>query len=207
MISNLAKKPIAHFLLAHGAGAPMDSDWMNQLTECLVEQGISVHRFEFPYMNKRRTEGVKKPPDRGPILEKHFLDVISQFKKKPLFIGGKSMGGRMASVIANECDVEGVIVFGYPFHAPGKPINEKRLEAFLELKKPCLVLQGERDAMGSQEELKAIKFPRKIKFVYLKDGDHSLKPRKKSGFTLEKHLETSAERSLDFIKKTIGQPK
>ena len=138
-------------ILAHGAGAPMDSPFMVYFAEQLAAKGIRVLRFEFPYMAERRETGKKRPPDRQPKLLTSWRQIYegAGFTGKA-FIGGKSMGGRMASLIADELSPAGLICLGYPFYAPGKP-DKPRTEHLESLKTPALILQGERDAMGNRE--------------------------------------------------------
>ena len=104
----------AHRLvLAHGAGAPMDSPFMAAFAEGLGARGIGVARFEFPYMRQRRTGGGKRPPDRAPALRQSWLEVIDALGGAPgLAIGGKSMGGRIASLLADEAGVRGLVCLG-----------------------------------------------------------------------------------------------
>lgn len=189
------------FIMAHGAGAPMDSDWMNDLTNLLIDQEIQVIRFEFPYMVERRESGKKRPPNGKKVLLDTWLEVIEDVRKEegPLFIGGKSMGGRMASLIADEVKVNGLIGLGFPFHAPGKDPGE-RIEHLKTLKTPSLIVQGTRDSMGSIEDCHSYELSKKIQFHWLEDGDHSWKPRKKSGLTLEEHMESAAVTIKNFIK-------
>ncbi len=96
LLWNCAEQPAALLVLAHGAGAPMDSDFMNAMAEALADRGISVVRFEFPYMARRRQEQRKFPPNRAPQLLAHFRDVLAALPDDnlPIWIGGKSMGGR-----------------------------------------------------------------------------------------------------------------
>ena len=190
------------FILAHGAGAPMDSDWMNDLTKLLVKKEIQVIRFEFPYMAERRETGKKRPPNTKKVLFETWREVfnkVSKTAKGPIFIGGKSMGGRMASLLADELKPSGLIGLGFPFHAPGKEPGE-RIEHLKSLKTPTLIIQGTRDSMGTQEECRSYPISKKIQFHWLEDGDHSWKPRKKSGFTLEEHMENAASEIASFIK-------
>jgi len=195
-------KPLATFLFAHGAGAPMDSDFMEEVSGGLAAQKIKVVRFEFPYMNTRRTTGKKMPPDRQNKCTDFWNEVLTQFPKGPLFIGGKSMGGRMASLIFEQSRASGLIVFGFPFHAPGK-LEFTKAEHLKSYSKPAIILQGERDSMGSKAELKTKKFGTKVKIKYLDDGDHSLKPRKKSGLTFEDNLNTAVGLATEFIKTNL----
>ena len=146
-----AKNPVATLLLAHGAGAPMDSPFMESLAEALADRGIQVVRFEFPYMQRRREEQRKFPPNRAPQLLEAFARQVASVERSglPLWVGGKSMGGRMASMLAAEgaSEIDGVVAFGYPFHPPGKPENT-RTEHLASLAVPMLICQGERDPFG-----------------------------------------------------------
>jgi predicted alpha/beta-hydrolase family hydrolase len=188
------------FIFAHGAGAPMDSDWMNILVEKLVARNIRVVRFEFPYMKEVRLQGKKRPPNSAKILRESWHEVIDLFKEvKDLYIGGKSMGGRMASLVADEVKVKGLILLGFPFHAPGKDVGD-RIHHLETLKKKTVIFQGDRDVMGNYNDVKKYKLSKKIKVTWLEDGDHSFKPRKKTGHTLEDHLERVAEGICTFIR-------
>lgn len=189
---------LATIILAHGAGAPMDSDWMNMLTTYLVKEGLKVVRFEFPYMAERRLNGKKRPPNKKQVLIDTWLEVVNAFKDDAkLYIGGKSMGGRIATLLT-DVPIDGIICFGFPFHAPGKELGE-RVDDFRSCSFPVLVLQGERDKMGFKEEIEVLNLGNNKQIVWFEDGDHSLKPRKKSGFTLEEHLRLSAKKVLEFI--------
>ena len=145
-------------ILAHGAGAPADSTFMEELSAALEREGIGTIRFEFPYMQKRRQDGKKRPPDREPVLLEYFSGVIDRVRAELgsgslILVGGKSMGGRMASILASRRDdIDGVICFGYPFHPPGK-LDRWRTAHFRDLNCPILVLQGTRDPFGKPDEL------------------------------------------------------
>lgn len=181
----------------------MDSDWMNDLTQKLNDVGIEVIRFEFPYMNERRENGKKRPPNTKKVLLETWTEVISKYaRKSPLFIGGKSMGGRMATLLDEETltKVNGIINFGFPFHAPGKEPKD-RIDHLEKFKTPTLIHQGTRDSMGTLEEVKTYSLSKKLKFHWLEDGDHSLKPRVKSGHSLDEHLLKVAQESVKFISK------
>lgn len=187
-------------VLAHGAGAPMDSPFMVFFAEMLAGKGHQVIRFEFPYMQRRRLEGGRRPPDRQPKLLDCWRSAIAQLgDRDKLVIGGKSMGGRMASLIADECSVGGLVCLGYPFHAPGK-MDKPRTEHLKELKTPTLILQGERDAMGSFETVSDYDLSGSIRLSWLKDGDHSFKPRKKSGRTEEQNWLDAADSFDRFVR-------
>lgn len=207
LIDNPKKQPITStFLFAHGAGAPMDSDFMSQITQGLVEHGIQVIRFEFPYMQKRRQDGKKRPPDRAPKLLEYFQQVIAKCQSDKIFIGGKSMGGRMASLVASQLTlldpntsskVKGVVCLGYPFHAPGKPENVRNAH-FSDISVPMLIIQGTRDAFGNREEVSGYDCSNH-KIVWIDDGNHDLLPRKKSGLTHEDNLNEAIRHAAHFM--------
>ena len=140
-------------VLAHGAGAPMDTPFMDAFAQGLAGAGLRVVRFEFSYMRARRIEGKRKGPDRAPKLLDAWRSVIAELGDPgTLVIGGKSMGGRIASMVADEAGVKGVACLGYPFHPAGKP--ERTRTAHLEaMRTPTLIVQGTRDSLGKPEEV------------------------------------------------------
>ena len=149
-------------LLAHGAGAPMDSLFMNTISEKVAGAGIEVVRFEFEYMAKRREDGMRRGPDRAPKLIARFEEVLEDIgPADEVVVGGKSMGGRIASMIADEVGAAGVVCLGYPFHPPGKPerLRTSHLEA---LKTRTLIVQGTRDRLGTDEEVASYSPPRLV---------------------------------------------
>ncbi len=171
-------------VLAHGAGAPMDSPFMAAFARGLATQGYRIARFEFPYMVQRRLTGVKKPPDRQATLLDTWRQVIASLSPARLVIGGKSLGGRMATLIAAEAggELAGLVCLGYPFHPPGKP-ERLRTEHLADLSLPSLIVQGERDPFGNRSDVAGYRLSPTIRFHWAPDGDHSLKPRKASGRT------------------------
>ena len=180
------------FLFAHGAGAPMDSDFMLQMATLLHAQGISVARFEFPYMAARRAGGTKRPPDRAPVLLDSFRAAAAQAGGlENILIGGKSMGGRIATLLAAETRCRGVICFGYPFHPPGKP-DKLRTEHLVNLSVPTLICQGERDPFGRRDEVGSYTLSSTITLHWCVDGNHDLAPRKVSGLTQSENLSAAA---------------
>lgn len=196
-------------VLAHGAGAPMDSDWMEDMATRLGEHGLRVLRFEFPYMIKRRADSKRRPPDREPVLRQAWHEAVaaaatvSERDARRLFIGGKSLGGRIASMVAEELGVAGCICLGYPFHPPGKP--ERLRTAHLETTSTAtLILQGERDSFGTWEEIADYRLAPPVEIAFLTDGDHGFKPRKKSGTTLEENLDAAAARIAHFVAPGTG---
>ena len=187
------------FLFAHGAGAPMDSPFMETIAKGLAGFGIQVIRFEFPYMHRRRSEGINPPPNKEHVLLDCWREHIAAWRDKgPLAIGGKSLGGRMASLIADKQQVNGLVCLGYPFHPPGKP-ERLRTEHLAQLKSPTLIVQGTRDTLGNEEEVANYHLSPAIEVSWLQDGDHSFKPRKKSGFTEESHLQIATAAVAGFL--------
>ena len=204
LIDGSANAPVT-VILAHGAGAPMDSPFMEAFAKGLADNGLRCVRFEFPYMVDRRLTGTKKPPNRMPILMETWQAVVNDFNAGPLVIGGKSMGGRVASMLAAGLDktgmpVAGLACLGYPFHPPGKP-QTLRLDHFAELRTSTLILQGTRDALGSHEEVLNYELPSCVNVHWLEDGDHGLKPRVKSGRTEQQNWQEAIQALSDFARK------
>jgi uncharacterized protein len=185
----------ATLLLAHGAGAPMDSASMNALATTLAKAGLRSARFEFGYMANRRTAAGRKPPPRAEKLMGEYVAAIDALKAKgPLIIGGKSMGGRVASMVCDDLvakgRIAGLLCLGYPFHPVGKP-EQLRTAHLADMKTPALIAQGTRDPFGTREEVETYALSKRIEMLWLEDGDHDLKPRKAvSGFSAADHLAT-----------------
>jgi predicted alpha/beta-hydrolase family hydrolase len=189
-------------ILAHGAGAPMDSQWMAEMAERLAVRGVNVLRFEFPYMAQRRLDGGKRPPNPQPVLLECWREVVGEVRRHvagPIAIGGKSMGGRMASLLADELGVDALVCLGYPFYAAGKP-EKPRVAHLAHVKTPTLIVQGERDALGNREAVEAYTLSPAIEVHWLVAGDHDLKPLKASGFSHTQHLEAAADRIVSGLK-------
>lgn len=193
-------------VLAHGAGAPMDSPFMTAFAQNLAKRGVRVVRFEFPYMAGRRLDGKKRGPDRPPVLLETWAAVINALgPANRLVIGGKSMGGRiatMATVAAEEAGapVAGLVCLGYPFHPPGRP-EKPRVAHLKDLKTPGLILQGTRDSLGSREDVAGYDLSSTLRLQWLEDGDHDLKPRKKSGRTQSQNWDEALEGIVAFLKE------
>ena len=193
-------------VLAHGAGAAMDSPFMAHVAKGLGARGLRIARFEFPYMAASRADGRKRPPDRAPALLASWRDVIAELggaaggpgSNRRLAIGGKSLGGRMASLVAAEDTVGAVVCLGYPFHPPGRP--DKLRTAHLEdLATPCLVVQGERDPFGRRGEIEGYPLSPAVRIAWCPDGDHNLSPRKSSGRTAEQNWDLAADVIAEFL--------
>ena len=202
LIDGPGEAPVT-LILAHGAGAPMDSPFMNVIAEGVARSGFRVVRFEFPYMTRRRTEGVKGPPNREPVLLDAWRDVFTAVRATgPTIIGGKSLGGRMASKIADEVGAAGLVCLGYPFHPPGKP-ERLRTEHLRDLQTPTLIVQGTRDPFGTESEVGAYQLSPKIRVFWSGDGDHSLKPRVRSGRTETQNLTEAVEEICGFMRELV----
>ena len=192
------KRASRTIVLAHGAGAGMDTPFMNFFAAGLAEHGLRVVRFEFPYMTNSRKTGKKGPPDSPPVLRETWLNVINSVGVKSLVIGGKSMGGRIASLVADEAGVGGVVCLGYPFHPVGKP-DQLRVEHLQTIRTPTLILQGERDPFGNRDEVAGYKLSQAIRMHWLTDGDHSFKPRKSSGKTERQNWDEAVGLIVAFL--------
>lgn len=191
------------FAFAHGAGAPMDTPFMSFFATGLAAHGWRVVRFEFPYMARRRSESGRSPPDRQPVLLETWQRAIAALEPGPLVIGGKSMGGRMASLIADEAreggaSVVGLACLGYPFHPTGKP-ERLRTDHLATLRTPCLICQGTRDPLGNAEEIAGYELAASIRLHWAADGDHHLAPRKASGRTAEQNWAEAVEALDSFF--------
>lgn len=211
---NAFEEPIkAVIFLAHGAGADMDHHFMEEVTQLLVKKNIKVVRFNFPFMDKRKLDGKRRPPDRMPKLLAHYLHILKSYSFEfPVFIAGKSMGGRVAATLMSSDEsntekvntvqiidkISGVICLGYPFH-PAKKLDKLRLSPLQNGLLPVKIIQGDRDALGSYEDIQGYKLPSLCHITYLPDGDHDFKPRVKSGFTHSEHIQTTVNEMNNFI--------
>ena len=194
-------------LLAHGAGAPMDSASMNAVAKVLAAAGFRVARFEFAYMAARRTGERKPPPKAETVMPQYVAAIDDLHAKGPLIIGGKSMGGRVASMIADDefanGRIAGLLCLGYPFHPMGRP-DQLRTKHLLDLKTPTLICQGTRDELGNRFEVGDYGLSDEIEVFWLEDGDHDLKPRKAiSGFTTAQHLQGVADKVVEWTKRIV----
>lgn len=199
------------FLFAHGAGADSNSTFMQAVAVGLAELGICVVRFNFDYMQQRIKTGSRRPPERAPKLIKQFenkIKLLSSQKNKAIVIGGKSMGGRMASLVAsmfeenNLTEIKGVACLGFPFHPVGK-LDKLRIDHFPLVTQRQLIIQGTRDKLGSFDDVASYNLPSTIEWLWLEDGDHDLKPRIKSGFTHQQHLQITIQCLATFIKQAV----
>ncbi|MBK8174744.1 MAG: dienelactone hydrolase family protein [Rhodospirillales bacterium] len=184
--------------LAHGAGAPSDSPFMTDFAHGVARAGWRVARFEFPYMAARRLDNKKRPPDRANVLLDTWQSVIDRLGPDHLIIGGKSLGGRMASMIADAAGVRGVVCLGYPFHPVGQP-EKLRITHLQALRTATLILQGTRDPFGLVDEITELALSPAIRVHYLEDGDHSFVPRAKSSRSEAQNREEALCEIVSFL--------
>jgi predicted alpha/beta-hydrolase family hydrolase len=194
-------------VLAHGAGAAMDSPGMTDVASRVAARGVRVVRFEFAYMASRRV-GVRRPPPRADTLLDEYRAVLAEVGGRPV-IGGRSMGGRVASMIADPLfaagSVAGLACLSYPWHPPASP-DRPRVEHLADLRVPTLIVQGTRDPFGSPSEVAGYGLPSLVEVLWLEDGDHDLRPRKAvSGFTYAQHLDTAADAVAAFVKRVAAE--
>ncbi|MFQ6540074.1 MULTISPECIES: alpha/beta fold hydrolase [Aphanothece] len=201
----------ATVLLAHGAGAAMDSPFMAAIASGLAHCGWRVVRFEFPYMVRMRETGRRHGPDRMPVLLEAFRQQVQLEKtggpKRPLVIGGKSMGGRVASLLLDDLSasdgVRGCLCLGYPFHPPGKPL-QLRTEHLAGLQTPTLILQGERDTFGRREDVETYRLSPQVQLGWIPSGDHSFKPTRSSGLSEAENWAAAVTLSDQFLRELLS---
>jgi predicted alpha/beta-hydrolase family hydrolase len=186
-------------LLAHGAGAAMDSRWMDDMAARLAGRGIRVIRFEFAYMAARR-EGRRPPVPRADRVLEEYRAAWEEAGRPPL-IGGKSYGGRVASMVADSVaarGLRGLVCLGYPFHPAGRP-EQPRTAHLATIATPTLICQGERDPMGTVADVAGYVLSAAIEISWAPDGDHDLRPRKAvSGRTHAENLDAAADAIAAF---------
>lgn len=193
------------FLFAHGAGATMEAPFMEVVAEGLAMRGVRVVRFEFDYMAARRRGGPKRPPPKMDILQLEYRAAVAELTcHGPLVIGGKSMGGRVASLIADDLlaagAIDGLLCLGYPFHPQGKP-EKLRTAHLADLTVPTLICHGTRDPFGTEEEVAGYALSERVDLFWVADGDHDLKPRKRvTGLDHAAQLERVCDAAAAWIK-------
>ena len=192
-------------LLAHGAGAGMDSPFMAAMADGLAEQGWQVLRFEFPYMQRQRSSGKKRPPDKAEVLLDSFRDQVRALAAGQAPGDRWQVDGRAHRQPAGGCPVrratiQACLCLGYPFHPLGKP-ERLRTDHLAELRTPTLVVQGERDAMGRQDEVITYNLSEQLELAWMPDGDHSFKPRKSSGHSEASNWALAIEAMDRFLRQ------
>lgn len=213
---------IGRLLWAHGAGAGHQSVFMQHMISALAAQGIQVFAIDFPYMQQMMEQGKRRPPPPVAKTLEHFAawhGLLEPLADLPLWAGGKSMGGRIATMFASTAFAStafassgststesasqqvcpGVIVAGYPFHPPKAP-DKLRLSHWADIHCPLLVLQGERDPFGTCEEVSGYLLTAKTQLEWLTDGDHDFKPRRASGLKHEFLIDEAATLAASFVR-------
>jgi predicted alpha/beta-hydrolase family hydrolase len=183
-------------VLAHGAGAGMDHPFLTAVATGLAAAGLRVVRFEFPYQRDARA-GNGRAPDRLPVLQATLREAVAAAGAQRLVLMGKSMGGRVATTLADELGAASVVVFGYPFHPPRRP-EQLRTAHLATLRTPTLILQGERDPFGTRDDVAGYVLAPAITVQWFADGDHSLAPRKRSGHTAAAHFAAAVAAAAAF---------
>jgi predicted alpha/beta-hydrolase family hydrolase len=196
-----AESARATVILGHGAGAPQTHPWMVKMATALSRRGIDVVTFNFLYAEARR-----RAPDRNDVLEATWRAVVGAVRARTgasrLLIGGKSMGGRIATQVAAQGDVHeaGLILLGYPLHPPGQPAK-LRAAHLPRVSSPMLFVQGSRDSFGTPEELRPVLegLASGTRLLVVEGADHSLSLPKSSGQTLDGTLARVADEVVGFI--------
>lgn len=198
-----------HLILAHGAGAPMTSSFLSRMAELIASKGVTVHRFDFPYMAARADGGPRRPPPRAETLVSDYCHAVAQCRARigeqsRLLIGGKSMGGRVACLAAADIacahSIAGIVVIGYPL-APPRQTGGNRGRIIQQLAIPTLIVQGTRDPFGGRAAFGALDLPVNVQMRWTEDGDHDLKPRRLTGITHVAALEEAACAIAEFCER------
>ena len=176
--------PLARFLCAHGAGAGIETPFLTAMAGLLAQRGIATYRFAFAYMTTQQHGGTRRPPRAESLIDEFRAAAAAMPTDVPVLIGGKSMGGRVASLVADELHgrgcIAGLVCLGYPFHPPNKP-DQLRTRHLLNLACPALFVQGERDPFGTRAEVETFSLSPAIRVVWARDGDHDLAARRGRG--------------------------
>jgi hypothetical protein len=186
----------------------MDSPFMALFSALLAERGIGTARFEFAYMAARREGGKRRPPPRAETLQGEYLEAVAEVSARApgraMLVGGKSLGGRVASLVADglhgKGGAVGLVCLGYPFHPPNKPDSLRTAHLFA-LRCPALIVQGERDPFGGKAEVLSYGLPASIAFHWAGDGDHDLGPRGGQGYTRKGNLAAAADAVAAFARQ------
>jgi hypothetical protein len=202
--------PSPSLVLAHGAGAGQRHPFMVAFGTGLAARGVAVVTFNFPYV-----EAGRRVPDRAPVLEQAYLAAIRAVRAlpgigaRPIFIGGKSMGGRMASHVAAHHaaaagPVAGLVFLGYPLHPPGRP-DQRRDTHLPDIGAPMLFVQGERDAFGTPEELRPVlaRLPAPAELMVVQGGDHSFVVPRASGRSAADVREAVMDAIVAWVRATV----
>ncbi|MGO2133129.1 MAG: alpha/beta family hydrolase [Halomonas sp.] len=191
-------------LITHGAGAGLDSKMLLAYRSALAEEGVQTIGMEFAYLREMRKTGRRRPPPKVECLVGELTpacDILSQVSQSPLWLGGKSMGGRVASMLAARDGAAGLVLCGYPFHPKGRP-DKLRLDHWRQLSCPTLVLQGARDPFGNRAEVEGYTLPGSVTVRWLEDGDHDWQPRRASGLSQAELICLAAKETAAFMSRS-----
>ena len=194
---------LGRLLLTHGAGAGQDSAFLVALRQALAQAGIQTLAIEFAYLRRMRHEGRRRPPPRVERLVDELAgwrDTLTEHLATPPWLGGKSMGGRVASMLAARDGAPGLVLCGYPFHPPRRPAT-LRLDHWPALACPTLVVQGERDPFGTRQEVADYDLPAVAELQWLADGEHDWRPRRRSGHDQASLIRQAACGIADFMQR------
>lgn len=187
-------------VLTHGAGASSSHPSLAELARLIGERGVRVARFDFPYMRRAaETRARAWPPDDEEVLVGAWVEVMRELAPASrLVIGGRSLGGRVASILADVAEAAGLVCVGYPFHPPGRegPVRTAHLRV---IETPTLIVQGERDPYGTREEVAGYQLSPNVRLHWIADGDHGLTPRKRSGATEAGNFAAAADAIAEFV--------
>jgi uncharacterized protein len=198
--------PEALIVLAHGAGGGFDGPFMNHMAEGLVTQGIGVCRFNFPYAERGR-----RTPDRQPVLEQAYREVVASLRARAherLILGGKSMGGRIAShIVAAGVEADGLVFLGYPLHPPGKP-ERLRADHLRSVSVPMLFVEGTRDPFCPLATLDRVRagLAAPTEVAVIDGGDHSFKLRGSAGRSTAEAWSQVVTEVSDWVRRRIRGP-
>ena len=191
--------------LTHGSGTGMEAPILSFFAAGIAAAGFRVVRFELPFMAATRRDGRRRPPDPAPKLLARWREVIDRLGPDRLAISGRSLGGRMASMVADQAGVRALVCLNYPFHPPRQP--EKLRTAHLkDLRTPTLICHGERDPFGTRAEVESYDLSPAIRFHWSPDGDHDFTPRKASGVTTELNQQAALTAVIEFLQEQAERP-
>jgi predicted alpha/beta-hydrolase family hydrolase len=190
-------------VFSHGSGIGMNHDFMQWVAAAMSSKNFTVYLFEFGYMQQIQMTGIRRPPPAVAKLELEYLAVLNELALPgPLIIGGKSLGGRVASLMVERTNALGWFALGYPFHPQRKP-QTLRVEHLLTSHKPGIIVQGTRDALGCYDEVLGYQLPAHIDLSWLADMDHSFKPYKASHYSQIEAVERSVLDIEQWVKSTL----
>jgi predicted alpha/beta-hydrolase family hydrolase len=191
-------------VFAHGSGIGMNHAFMQAVASALSEKNFSVYLFEFSYMQTMQATGIRRPPIGVAKLQLEYLALLDALALEgPVVIGGKSLGGRVASLIAEQSNALGWFALGYPFHPQRKPEN-LRVAHLLTSHKPGLIVQGTRDALGHHDEVLSYRLPSNIQLHWLLEMDHSFVPYKASKLSQQEAIIEAVDCIDQWVKHTLN---